>query len=166
MCMVQKVICLAISTGNIQRQAQIFRMLGVIKFVLGEYSVAQSYAYGAQRLARMCGNLYKESQAILTEAFCRMQFGHYKESICLCVRARDLLGLCGMSGSVADHTTMHVQAEIHKLQSGYIEAHHIYSDASDYLSQQGCLFSRASIVECCRNPVVDGNPKQQHVDEH
>jgi hypothetical protein len=80
------------------------------------------YAYDAQKLARGSGDLYTEAQAVHTQAWCKQELGHYKESLSLAIMAQSLLALCGMSGSEASLANMFVQAEIHKHKSEYHEA--------------------------------------------
>ncbi|KAJ7854102.1 hypothetical protein B0H14DRAFT_3652247 [Mycena olivaceomarginata] len=89
---------------------------------LGKYSGAQMYAYEAQKLGRVSGDIYTEAQAVRTQAVCLHQLGDYKQSLSLCIMAQSLLGLCGMSGSETDLYIMSTQAEVHKCKSEYSEA--------------------------------------------
>jgi tetratricopeptide (TPR) repeat protein len=76
-------------------------------------------------LARISADLDIEAQALHVEAMAWTSLGNYKQSICLCSRARDLMALCGLSGGEGDHGIMIAQAEIHLKKSEYHEAHSI-----------------------------------------
>jgi hypothetical protein len=94
-------ISLALSTGNNKRHSQGLRSLAWIEWSLGDYSVAQVHANEAQKLAIISADLYGEAEALKIEAICCRTLGNYTKAMSLCIRARDLLGLCGMShGSV------------------------------------------------------------------
>jgi predicted negative regulator of RcsB-dependent stress response len=54
----------------------------------------------------------------------------------LCIRARDLLGLCGMSHGNLDHQIMNSQAEIHKIKSEYVEARKIHNSILEAITIQ------------------------------
>jgi tetratricopeptide (TPR) repeat protein len=118
-------ISLAASTGNTQRHSEALCYLARIKWCLGDFPSARVHACDAQRLARISGNLFREALALRIEAMYGSQLGDYKQSLSLCNRARNLLGLCGMSGGRSDHSIMASQAEIHRLKSEYNEAHNV-----------------------------------------
>lgn len=63
--------------------------------------------------------------ALNLEAMCCNIFGHYKDSLSLSTKAREVLVRCGMSGGDLDHTLLSSQAEVHRLKSEYMEAHDI-----------------------------------------
>jgi hypothetical protein len=98
-------------------------MLAGIHLHLGNYLSTILHACEAQRLARISANIYDEAQALHIEVMAWNQLGNYKQSICLSSRARDLLALCGMSGSNLDCRIMNQQAHIHLVKSEYHEAH-------------------------------------------
>ncbi|KAJ7740283.1 hypothetical protein B0H14DRAFT_3167970 [Mycena olivaceomarginata] len=125
--MCKKCISLAIPTGNRKRHSQALNQLAWIHVQLGKYSLAQMYAYEAQKLARVSGDLYKEAEAIQTQAMSWQDLGHYKQSLSLCISAQSLLDLCGMSGSEANISVMNTQAEVHKCKSEYREAWKIHT---------------------------------------
>jgi tetratricopeptide (TPR) repeat protein len=99
--------------------------LAFSQYQLGNYLPARLHACEAKRLARISGDLYIEAGAHRMEAMVWTRLGNYKESISLCTRARDLLPLCGMSGSNMDHHIMNHQSQIHTVKSEYHEAHNI-----------------------------------------
>ncbi|KAJ7897615.1 hypothetical protein B0H14DRAFT_3124550 [Mycena olivaceomarginata] len=117
--MCEKSITLAIQTGNSLRHSDGLCLLAWNNMQLGEYSVAQMYAYEAQKLARVSGYLYTEAAAARTEAICWKELGHYKQSLSLASMAQSLLGLCGMSGCDVNLGIMHLQAEVHKCKAEY-----------------------------------------------
>ncbi|KAJ7874960.1 hypothetical protein B0H14DRAFT_3130870 [Mycena olivaceomarginata] len=122
----KRVISLGISTGYIQGQAQALCRLAWVEYLRGEHSEVQLYAQQSQRLARASGDLYCEAGAVRIEAIFWWSIGHHKKSISLCIKARSLLNLCGMSVSQANHAIMNTQAEVHKCKSEYSEARDIY----------------------------------------
>ncbi|KAJ7812526.1 hypothetical protein B0H13DRAFT_1926089 [Mycena leptocephala] len=85
--------------------------LALHTWYLGDHFAAKVYAHEAQRLARISANFVREAQALQVEANCLFTLGDYKQSISLCDQARDLLGLCSMSGG-DDHSIMTNIAEI------------------------------------------------------
>jgi hypothetical protein len=119
-------ISLAHSTGNTKMHSVGLQTLAWIKHYLGDDS-AQAHAQEAQRLARISGDLYREAEALEIKAMCCHPSGNFKQCMSLSTRARELLGLCGMSGGILDHNLMSFQAEIHKLKSEFIEAHNIHA---------------------------------------
>ncbi|KAJ7937436.1 hypothetical protein B0H13DRAFT_2261428 [Mycena leptocephala] len=123
----ETVISLALSTSNTRMHSQGLYNLAWIKWKSGEYSEGLEHASEAGRLARTSADLYREAQALDVEATFSYTLGNYKQGISLCSKARDLLGLCGMSGSALDHHLMTTQAEIHKRKSEYIAARNIHS---------------------------------------
>ncbi|KAJ7848693.1 P-loop containing nucleoside triphosphate hydrolase protein [Mycena leptocephala] len=118
-------ISLALSTGNTKRHCQGLCNLAWAQFYLGDYSAAQAHAIEARRLALISADLYREAQALKIEAICCFTLGNYIKAMSLCIRAKDLLGLCGMSHGSLDHGIMNTQAEVHRLKSEYVEARSI-----------------------------------------
>jgi tetratricopeptide (TPR) repeat protein len=120
-------ISLATTSGNTKRHSQALLRLAITHLQLGNYLPARLHGCEAQRLAKMSADLYNEARALCTEAMAWTQLGNYKQSISLCIRARDLLILCGMSSGSMDHYILSEQAEIHRLKSEYCEALNIQS---------------------------------------
>jgi tetratricopeptide (TPR) repeat protein len=118
-------ISLALSTGNTKRQCHGFCNLAWVEFDFGDYSAAQVHANESQRLAIISADLYREAEALNIVAICCYTLGNYTKATSLCIRARDLLGLCGMSHGTLDHDIMNTQAEIYRLKSEYAEARSI-----------------------------------------
>ncbi|KAJ7315600.1 hypothetical protein DFH08DRAFT_1039809 [Mycena albidolilacea] len=101
----QSAISMAISAGNSTQHAQAWFQVAWMKWQLGDYSAAQSAAYESQQLAISTGNVYCEAQSLCITAACLLPLGKYSQSIYLCDRAINLLGLC-------DHPGRGPQAEI------------------------------------------------------
>jgi tetratricopeptide (TPR) repeat protein len=118
---------LAISTQNTKRLSDALYFIAWRTWQLGDYSAVQTYAYKARRLARISADLHREARALYIEAMSWLQLGNYKQAVCNCKRARNLLGLSGMSGSNLDCHLMNTQAEVHKIKSEYVEAGRIYA---------------------------------------
>ncbi|KAJ7495201.1 hypothetical protein FB451DRAFT_363826 [Mycena latifolia] len=115
-------LSLAISTGNTRRQVDILIRLACIKWQTGDSSAGQEHASESRRLARISGNLFAEANTLRLESLCWCTLGSYNQSILLASRARDLLGLCAMSGGQLDNLILHTEAEVHLMKSEYIEA--------------------------------------------
>jgi tetratricopeptide (TPR) repeat protein len=120
-------ISLALSTGNTKLHSQGLSNLAWLEWLLGDYSAAQVHANEAQRLAIISADLYREAEALRLEAVCCYPLGNYMKAMSLCIRARDLLGLCGMSHGTLEYDIMTTQAEIHRHKSEYVEAHSIHN---------------------------------------
>ncbi|KAJ7910768.1 hypothetical protein B0H13DRAFT_1876363 [Mycena leptocephala] len=123
------VISLAFSTGNTNMHSLGLCNLAWGEWKLGDYSAAQVHANEAQRLAIISADLYREAQALHIEAICYYRSGNYTKAMSLCIRARDLLGLC-------DHQIMNSQAEIHKIKSEYVEARKIHNSILEAITIQ------------------------------
>ena len=120
-------ISLASSTGNTKQHPQGLRNLAWVEWYFGDYSAAQVHAIGAQRLAIISADLYREAEALNIEAICCYTLGNYTKGMSLCIRARELLSLCGISHGQLDYTIMNAQAEIHRFKSEYVEARSIHN---------------------------------------
>ncbi|KAJ7801454.1 P-loop containing nucleoside triphosphate hydrolase protein [Mycena leptocephala] len=117
---------LALSTGNTKRHSQGLCNLAREKWNLGDYPTAQAHANEAQRLAIVSADLNREAMALHFEAACCYTLGNDTKAMSLCIRARDLLGLCAMSGGSLDNNIRSTQAEIHRHKSEYVEARSIH----------------------------------------
>jgi tetratricopeptide (TPR) repeat protein len=121
-------ISLAVATGNSKNHSRALIYFAWNKwYLLGDYFAGQASAYEAQRLARISADLLGEAQALQIASLCCQSLGSYQQSISLCIRARDLIALCGISNGNLDHHLMSAQADIHKLKSEYIAARSIHS---------------------------------------
>ena len=125
----QLAISLASTSGNTKRHSQALYRLAQIHLQLGNYLAAILHAHEAQKLARISADLYGEACALYQEACAWTSLGNYKESISVCCQARELLVLCGMSGSTIDQYIVALQAQIHLAKSEYSEAHNIHTQS-------------------------------------
>ncbi|KAJ7026084.1 hypothetical protein C8F04DRAFT_1045957 [Mycena alexandri] len=116
-------VSLATSSGNTKGHSQGLSQLAFNHWQQGDYPASQAQACKAQRLASISAELSTEAHALRIEAMAWTQLGDYKQSISLCTRARELLGLCGMFRGNQDHNIMICQAQILLLKSEYCEAH-------------------------------------------
>ncbi|KAJ7888451.1 hypothetical protein B0H13DRAFT_2277398 [Mycena leptocephala] len=152
-------ISLAFSTGNTNLHSQALRNLAWMEWNLGNYSTAHVHAIEAQRLAIISVDLYREAQALNIEATCCFTLGNYTKAMFLCIRARDLLGLCGMSGGPLDHGIMTTQAEVYKLKSEYVEAHSIHISILEETSTQDPFGYGLALLNVAEIDVMIGTPK-------
>jgi uncharacterized small protein (DUF1192 family) len=152
-------ISLAFSTENTKRHSQGLCNLARVKWILGDYSAAQVHAIEAQRLAMISADLYREAQALDIEAICCYTLGNYTKAMSLCIRARDLLGLCGMSHGNLDHNIMNTQAEIHRLKSEYVEARSIHTGILEKTSIQNPYSYGLALLNVAEIDGLIGAPK-------
>ncbi|KAJ7734708.1 hypothetical protein B0H14DRAFT_3614170 [Mycena olivaceomarginata] len=142
----KRAISLGISTGYIQGQAQALYRLAWLEYLHGEHCKVQLHAHQSQRLARASGDLYCEAAAARLEAIFWKLIGDYKKSISLCIKARGLLNLCGLSVSQANYGVMNTQAEVHKCKSEYSEARDIYIKMLQITSVDQNAFVHATML--------------------
>ncbi|KAJ7480754.1 hypothetical protein FB451DRAFT_1446776 [Mycena latifolia] len=128
-------LLLSISSGNTNRQSELYTALAWIKWHIGDYSAAQVHAYESQRLARISANFYGEAMALRIGALCSNSLGSYSTSIASFQRATDLLALCGLSGGELDLAIRSNQAEIHRVKSEYVEALNIQTQILHKIEQ-------------------------------
>ncbi|KAJ7924020.1 hypothetical protein B0H13DRAFT_2398497 [Mycena leptocephala] len=152
-------ISLAVSAGNTKRHSQGLRNLAWVEWNIGDYSAAQVHAKEAQRLATISADLYREAEALRIEAICCYTLGNYTKAMSLCIRARELLGLCGMSHGNLDHQIMTTQAEIHRLKSEYIEAHSIHTRILEATTIQDPYNYGLALLSIAEIDVMVGAPK-------
>jgi tetratricopeptide (TPR) repeat protein len=152
-------ISLALSSGNSKHHSQGLYTLAWVQWHLGDYSATQVHAKEAQRLALISADLYREAQALHIEAICCYTLGNYMKAMSLCIRARDLLGLCGMSHGGLDHDIMNSQAEIHRLKSEYVEAHSIHTRILEGTTIQDPYSYGLALVNIAEIDGLIGSPK-------
>ncbi|KAJ7779628.1 hypothetical protein B0H16DRAFT_1829680, partial [Mycena metata] len=109
----------------------------------------RAHAREVQRLAKISGDVYRETRDLYNEAFSLQLLGDYRECIALTMRGRTALRLCGLSHGQVDFGLMGIQAEVHKLKSEYVDAHNIqgqiFQEATNDNYQQA--FSLMNIAE-------------------
>ncbi|KAF8145528.1 hypothetical protein K438DRAFT_1781849 [Mycena galopus ATCC 62051] len=109
------------------QQASVLISRAGTKLSAGEYQAARRDGITAQRLAELSGNFQLAARASLFVAGCCRYLGQYPESAEQLHSARELIGMCGMSGGSVDHgITLH-QAEIQFAKTEYAEARSSYT---------------------------------------
>ncbi|KAJ7934299.1 hypothetical protein B0H13DRAFT_1855197 [Mycena leptocephala] len=152
-------ISLALSAEHTKQHSQGLYNLAWVEWNIGDYSAAQVHANEAKRLAIISADLYREAQALDIEATCCCTLGNYTKAMSLCIRARELLGLCGMSHGPLDHAIMNNQAEIHKLKSEYVEARSIHISILEEPSIQEPYTYGSALLNVAEIDVLIGAPK-------
>jgi tetratricopeptide (TPR) repeat protein len=117
------------------------------------------HANEAQRLAIISADLYTEAKALDIEATCCYTLGNLTKAMSLCIWARDLLGLCGMSHGDSDLKIMTSQAEIHRLKSKYVEARSICNSILEGTPLQDPYSYALALLNVAEIDVMIGSPK-------
>ncbi|KAJ7899920.1 P-loop containing nucleoside triphosphate hydrolase protein [Mycena leptocephala] len=152
-------ISLAHTTGNTKQHCQGLRNLAWIERNIGDYSAAQVHAKEAQQLAIISADLYREALALNIEATCCYTLGNYTKAMSLCIRARNLLVLCGMSHGSLNHGIMATQAEVHRLKSEYVEARSIHISILEETTIQDPYTYGWALLNVAEIDVMIGAPK-------
>ncbi|KAJ7123640.1 hypothetical protein C8R44DRAFT_784133 [Mycena epipterygia] len=139
----EKALSLARSSGDAIQQSIVLSDMALLRHQLGQHHEGQRHAREAQQMAQQAANLYWEAGAVNHEAMCLERLGNLKTSVLLCQRARELLHLCGMEGSLLDDSVRMNMAEIHQLKSEYQEACNIYLEILQSLSVEQDSFKPA-----------------------
>ncbi|KAJ7456108.1 hypothetical protein FB451DRAFT_1277011 [Mycena latifolia] len=113
---------MSISTGNIKKQCDLLATIAWITSKTGDYSGAKVHAYESQRLAKICGDLFREAWALRIQSMCLCFLVCYSHSLSLSARAIGLLELCGMGGSSLHYALLTSKVEVHRFKSEYMEA--------------------------------------------
>ncbi|KAJ7758762.1 hypothetical protein B0H14DRAFT_3166032 [Mycena olivaceomarginata] len=90
-------------------------------------------------------NLYQESSALWIEAEYKAQLGNYRDSATCLDRAKEILGVCGMSGGLADSNVEMSKATVHLLKSEYTEARNINLGVLGNTDHDPHVYARALI---------------------
>ncbi|KAJ7915987.1 hypothetical protein B0H13DRAFT_1871599 [Mycena leptocephala] len=150
---------LKFSTGNTKWHSPGLCNLAWFQLYLGDYSASQVHAIEAQRLAIISADLYREADALRIQATCCYTLGNYTKAMSLCIKARPILGLCGLSHGALDHDIMSIQAEIHKLKSEYVEARSIPVRILEETSIQDPYNYGYALLNVAETDVMIGAPK-------
>ncbi|KAJ7481592.1 hypothetical protein FB451DRAFT_1236511 [Mycena latifolia] len=134
---------LSLSSRAIVQQTSALLSLSRAKCILGDYHTAQIDARDAQRSAKSSGNVYFEARALFREASCYSAMGDYRNSSLLLHKGRELLRVCGMSGSNLDHNIMDREADVHLLKSEYAEARSIHTHILQSTSTENDAYMHA-----------------------
>ncbi|KAJ6557034.1 hypothetical protein DFH09DRAFT_1280169 [Mycena vulgaris] len=155
-------LSVAISYGNIKRQCDALAELAWTKWLMGDYSGAQIQAYESHSLGKKSAHLFKEARALRIESGCWYALGDYKQSISLSDRARNLLGLCGMSGGEMDLVIMMSQAEVHKSKSEYVQAYDLLTQILRNIPEEQDRYQHAfCMVNIAEIQVILGAKKEE-----
>ncbi|KAJ7486650.1 hypothetical protein FB451DRAFT_1126899 [Mycena latifolia] len=143
-------LALSRSCGAVKEQCANLSDIALVKWRIGDYSGSQCDAREIQKLAHWSGDLFEEAKGAHLEAMSCTALSHYQCSIVLCQRARELLGLCGMSGETF-HSAICEEAQVHLLKSEYSEALAIHTQVLSQLSMEqdaaSYAFSLLNIAE-------------------
>ncbi|KAJ6600431.1 hypothetical protein DFH09DRAFT_1070234 [Mycena vulgaris] len=155
-------LSLSISTGNSKSQSDLLDTLAWVEAKSGHYYAAQSHAYESRRQAMINADLLREAGALRTESICWKSLGNYSHSISLSKKARDLLGLCGMSGRDKDHIIMSTLAEVYRAKSEYVEARNIHTEIiQKFLIDQDTYYHALVLLNIAQIDVEIGASKQE-----
>ncbi|KAJ7869419.1 hypothetical protein B0H13DRAFT_1896660 [Mycena leptocephala] len=134
----KKTLTLARSSGDPNQQCNTLSYLAFIRWRMGDYIVARQYAREGQRFAELSGSL---------------------DTISMLHTARDIVGLCGMSGGNLDHQIMTTKAEVHLLKSEYTESRAIYAKVVQETSAEQDMYTYAcGLYNLAELDVVLGAP--------
>ncbi|KAF8189087.1 hypothetical protein K438DRAFT_1936075 [Mycena galopus ATCC 62051] len=124
-------------------QAQVLKGMALLKIRSGNYCAAQVYNTEAIRLAKISGNLVLEADAHSNGAMCSRFLGNYPQSVAQNHRAKELIGICGLSGGVIDQNITVDQAEIHLLKTEYSQARSIHSQMAEAnaMNENACHYA-------------------------
>ncbi|KAJ7031690.1 hypothetical protein C8F04DRAFT_676668 [Mycena alexandri] len=146
----QYALSLAQSNGSCGRQCDALITLGRIETFAGDHAAGRALARQAQTLAKISGDMYRETRGLYDEARCLMSLGEYPECMALTIRGRTILDLCGLSHGQLNYALLEIQSEVHKFKSEYVEAHNIQNQilqqtANDNYQQGVSLINIAEI---------------------
>ncbi|KAJ7333966.1 hypothetical protein DFH08DRAFT_814036 [Mycena albidolilacea] len=132
------------------------------KVLAGEYGKAITLARGAQRLARLSSNLYREAEALKTEAYCWDMLGNFQHSLILLYRARNLVELCDMLESTLGNAIWYNQAYVHQMKSEYAQARQIAMEITQATSPDQYVDSHVgSLLRIAMIDILIGGSKHE-----
>ncbi|KAJ7939814.1 hypothetical protein B0H13DRAFT_1850578 [Mycena leptocephala] len=123
----EKALKLTKSCGNTNHQCSVLTQIAELKWSMGNAGTAQIHVNKARRLAILSGNLYQEAWALQMAAACTTQLGDFRNSILHLHRAKEILGICGITGGRLDSSIETAKAELHLLKSEYTDARSIHT---------------------------------------
>ncbi|KAJ7462859.1 hypothetical protein FB451DRAFT_1494894 [Mycena latifolia] len=151
---------LAKSRGDIRQEALVLNQLGLIKWDIGDYGVAQKHAQASHRLAGLAGDLHYQSLALRTSALCYKSCGDTQNTIFLCQRAQKLLELCGTTTGSVYRTLLYDLAEAQQLKSEYAEARNIYTELAREAATQEPYCYAWALLSIAQLDIIIGASKQ------
>ncbi|KAJ7493580.1 hypothetical protein FB451DRAFT_1164474 [Mycena latifolia] len=132
----EKALRLARSSGNTAMQSHMLGNIAEIKWMTGDYVTCWTSACEAQRLAQASANCFQETTTLQRKAVCCGSLGDYNQSITLLERGRELLKLCGLSGSTSDLSIIIQKAQIHSLKSEYVQAQSLHTQTLQHATAE------------------------------
>ncbi|KAF7332723.1 hypothetical protein MKEN_00155700 [Mycena kentingensis (nom. inval.)] len=114
-------LALATETNNLVQQAKIYLRL----------------AWAKWQMARECGDLEQEGQALRMEAILWHELGEYNRALGIIPSALDALERCGLGDTPETLAVLSSKAEIHAVRTEYAEAQAIYVRILQCLSPTG-----------------------------
>ncbi|KAJ7469513.1 hypothetical protein FB451DRAFT_1476333 [Mycena latifolia] len=157
-----KALTLARNCRNVEEETGILNKLARAECGIGDYSGAQRHACEAEERSQMCGDVYKEAQALDNQAVCCVFLGNSNTAIALWKRGRQLLQLCGMSSGSLDHNIMAAQANVHYQKSEYTEAHSVFTTiANDTSPHKDPRNHALSVINIAIIELVTGKPEPE-----
>jgi tetratricopeptide (TPR) repeat protein len=127
MTLLEKALGLAKSHGDMKEECIVLATIAQIKLSAGDYLTGQSYAHKGHQLANLSGDFYQGARALWIGGICSRYSGNFPASTVHFQRAREFLGICGMSGSDLNYRIIASQAEVHLKKSEFAEARSIYA---------------------------------------
>jgi tetratricopeptide (TPR) repeat protein len=155
----EKALTLTKSCANTNCQCGILIIIAELKWDMGDTGTTQIHAKEARKLAKLSGNLYKEAITLQTLAHCTRQHGDYRNTIFHLQRAKEILGICGMHGGIADGNIESSRAEVHQLKSEYTDARSIHTHILQH-SDQNPLQNGWALVNIAQIDVTIGGTKE------
>ncbi|KAF8184621.1 hypothetical protein K438DRAFT_1111867 [Mycena galopus ATCC 62051] len=123
----QKALELSEQCEDHSQQGGVLIGLAWLKYEGGDHCGAQRDASSAQRQLQLAGNLYQGARANKLQAACSSSQGRYQESMTYLLKAKELIGICGLRGSAVDHDITNTQGSIHMLKTEYVQGRRLFS---------------------------------------
>ncbi|KAJ7797980.1 hypothetical protein B0H14DRAFT_3546462 [Mycena olivaceomarginata] len=147
--------------GDKNQESNCLVLNALLKWKAGDPHSAKVHASEAQRLSKLSGDLYQEAQACHLLAMCTRSVGNWQKSMTNLCRARELLGLCGLSGGRIDHDITIGQAENHLVKSEYAEARRLYSQMVETTSpDQNAEAYAFALLNIAEVDIMIGHPAE------
>lgn len=123
----KKALVLAESVQDMKLQASTLIGLAYVKATVGEYREAWTLAREAQRLSKLCGNLFEEARALL---------GNYNQAIFLLKTIKKCLSPCNLADGIIGDLAMNTEAGVHLSKLEYAEAKYIHLQLAQKVAVQ------------------------------
>ncbi|KAJ7722693.1 hypothetical protein B0H16DRAFT_1699218 [Mycena metata] len=133
------------SIGDSVGQCDCLIAMAELKWLAGNYRAALNISRNAQQLGYQTAALYLVSRAMNLIALSLTSLGDYVGGLTQLMKAREFLGMCGITRGQLHHNILNSQAEIHLQKSEYAEARsiHVMSLQSDLLDPGSSFYGSA-----------------------